>query len=545
MFESDPEFPVFCCHSCLVEILFPKVRLIAVTPTIMDHGVLGGLIRGFDLRKLSRDPKVRIGGAVTAAAAAGWCAFKIYRYVVDQRLKKLRPVDPPVESPTVNESFRAGSKYSNQAELPPYQFRIYTDDGTHKTVLGSGWCYKGYLLTALHVIENRNNLIYEDYRGNLYSDEVKWRRLDTDLVVGDRPYPAFLAAVTSAKIVPVSARAYGSIVGAPLNQNRSHGELDNSPTFGLLTYSGSTRAGFSGSPYQLGDAVAGMHLQGGSVNQGYSASYIAVLLATYGVNKESSDWEHFKNLLGLSPDAELDVFDVPNSRAKRVRFKGKYWHLDEEDLDDFERVVGNRVRQRLTENGSSQGNESRGEAPPLIDTIPQPTSTEQQVPSTVSGPALADTAGPTAPSKRSKLRSHLISPLGTSPAADVTHLVQESLSKFRDDMLQEMQSMLQDLRCPGMETSEGGSTISSSPSICKVPVALESSANIPVLAKPSGSTASNAATQTPSNGSTGGQKPVSKISQKCQTCGKPFNPKKTAKKGSLPFKNCRKCLMGK
>lgn len=85
--------------------------------------------------------------------------------------------------------------------------------------------------------------------------------------------------MAKAGIAPLEGESMVSITSAAREPEISFGILTNdTKVFGGVVFKGSTRGGFSGAPYMIGKQIAGMHLGGGIMNYGVSASYISALL---------------------------------------------------------------------------------------------------------------------------------------------------------------------------------------------------------------------------------------------------------------------------
>ncbi|QKN22715.1 hypothetical protein [Erysiphe necator associated sobemo-like virus 2] len=76
-----------------------------------------------------------------------------------------------------------------------------------------------------------------------------------------------------------------------VNGMATQGKLVHSEMFGMVVYDGTTRNGYSGAPYYKGNSVLGVHLHGGKLNRGFSASYILMLINVIEkITNESGDW---------------------------------------------------------------------------------------------------------------------------------------------------------------------------------------------------------------------------------------------------------------
>lgn len=104
----------------------------------------------------------------------------------------------------------------------------------------------------------------------------------------------------------------------------SMGPLSGNPSFGMVTYSGSTAKGFSGSPYYMGNVVYGLHFGAQAVNMGYEAAFLALQLSN-----ESSD-DYYLDLIaaGQYHDVSVSAYDPAEVN---VKIDKEYIVLDAKD----------------------------------------------------------------------------------------------------------------------------------------------------------------------------------------------------------------------
>lgn len=162
--------------------------------------------------------------------------------------------------------------------------------------------------------------------------------VDTDLLAA-RLNPARFADLGMRKIPVASCLsevvgAYCAIVGA--FGKGTTGTVRHSQLFGKINYSGTTCKGYSGAAYMLGKQLIGVHLHGGSVNSGYSASYVlSVLQHNAKIKPEDSiEWlESLKNSgIHVTEDPEWQDLD-----ESRIRVNGRYHIVERSNL---QRVYG-------------------------------------------------------------------------------------------------------------------------------------------------------------------------------------------------------------
>nr|UGO57459.1 MAG: hypothetical protein 2 [Riboviria sp.] len=128
---------------------------------------------------------------------------------------------------------------------------------------------------------------------------------------------------------------YVKVTSSCKTQNTSYGLLAHKPeqASGLATYKGSTRPGFSGSPYIIGNRVVGMHVGGGSYgNYGFTASYIDMVIKT-AYRPQSSELEMIQRMLGT---ARVKDFEFERGLDEtRLRVGGRYVVLDNDEFDEL------------------------------------------------------------------------------------------------------------------------------------------------------------------------------------------------------------------
>lgn len=149
----------------------------------------------------------------------------------------------------------------------------------------------GYLVGPDHVL-SKNNVSARGSQGIVSLEGKERILLATDLTaikLTEREFSSIGVAV--AKIGVDSGRVYAQVVG-PLGQGTTGDLTHDDSRFGCVVYDGTTLPGYSGSAYCVGPQIYGMHTRGGTVNGGYSASYIWALIRSYTgqILESSEDW---------------------------------------------------------------------------------------------------------------------------------------------------------------------------------------------------------------------------------------------------------------
>lgn len=201
------------------------------------------------------------------------------------------------------------------ATAPQFQAEVFRDFGDGM-VFYSGVCFRvgDRIYTAGHVVEGSGTVYiqYKDRRVPLAASE--WNHLEMDV--------AYVSASSCNKLLMPSAKV-AQVVPLPQSVKivargqSTHGILRDHEVMGMVTYDGSTIAGFSGAPYCVGNVVLGIHT--GHIkteNVGVSFSYINLIVR-----------RSFKQI----PESTEDFFDYEMQRAGKQGFayKRDAYHPDE------------------------------------------------------------------------------------------------------------------------------------------------------------------------------------------------------------------------
>lgn len=183
----------------------------------------------------------------------------------------------------------------------------------------------------------KRDSIYVRTFDDQYHNVTNWFVIETDLLASP-----VLPGYKSGKVKPVSAPVYAKVVANRDSSNSSMGivkhERDIAPS--RLSFTGSTTAGFSGSPYTNGINILGMHMGGGGQgNYGVSASFIVMALRSQR-KPESSELLAIQRALRAAKRS--DVFVEPTMDDVRIEVNGHFWMIDRSEYDqllDDERYV--------------------------------------------------------------------------------------------------------------------------------------------------------------------------------------------------------------
>lgn len=190
-----------------------------------------------------------------------------------------------VEQPMVARSFQIPVGYMNGAEF-----------------IAMGWCVRAhnYIVVPEHVVSavlaiKPGNEIWVKNNGKSIAVSTKLAEYpEMDLMLIKCTEQEFsvmgLGKISIEHIISETNGETVQIVG--LDGRGTTGVLRHSNMFGMVIYDGTTKNGYSGSPYVKGNRVLGVHLCGGKLNQGYSMSYINMLINSIEriVNEDSDDF---------------------------------------------------------------------------------------------------------------------------------------------------------------------------------------------------------------------------------------------------------------
>lgn len=263
------------------------------------------------------------------------------------------------------ESFRVENPYM-MFSPPLWQVSIWAQTEKAMVLIGHASRLHNHLVANWHVLNTAPlDTLYilvqrpgkEIHR--VKADLLKWVTLVDDIACASLDEAKItLPGVVNAKVAHVEVKVAAQIATDFPTANASTGLLENHPeVWGMLRFNGSTRPGFSGATYFAGKQMYGVHSFGGVENQGYSASYLALLIK----KAESSDYLALRNMLDRSDDHDYLSRRV-NPDEYEVRYQGRYFVIEAEEyvdlsddypLEDFEsgrrRVSRRNYRSRSVE----------------------------------------------------------------------------------------------------------------------------------------------------------------------------------------------------
>lgn len=275
------------------------------------------------------------------------------------------------------ESMVIGSNFVHvvNSKVPKVQIPLYSVNagGSLTKYLGVAVRIDDWLVTPYHVIVSQEVVACLVQRPGLEAEALKMKTSDFEQIEGDlaavRQTEAFFSrlGLTKASLAPIDGEMIVSVCSASKDPEMSFGTLVNdSQVFGGVVFRGSTRGGFSGAPYMMGKQIAGIHLGGGIMNYGVSATYIHALLRK---PEDTAEWlERVRRKRGplkfqrskFNPDEAI------------VFVGGRYHNVDlsllEGDLEEDE-VVPHRVMVEEVNMSENFPPQYRDLAEPVVQTI--------------------------------------------------------------------------------------------------------------------------------------------------------------------------------
>lgn len=239
------------------------------------------------------------------------------------------------------ESYRENSPYCFTPS-PSFQASVWTDVTGEWILLGHALRLGDYLLINHHTLQQcpQDVLTLMIIRPGRETVSVPLSKFQFDELYEDIWYAPIgslvLSGLKTMKVAHVESKHIVQIATDLRTDNASSGVVENDPnSWGLVTYHGSTRHGFSGAAYHIGQRAFAMHAMGGKdANRGYSLSYLAQKLH----RNESSDYAALQGALSVATDKTMKSRRV-NPDEIEVYHLGRYYIIDAreaKDLVDYE-----------------------------------------------------------------------------------------------------------------------------------------------------------------------------------------------------------------
>lgn len=221
---------------------------------------------------------------------------------------------------------------------------------------GGGFMVAEGFLTASHVIEHAEELeIFSKYGSvRLFPDKFEPTGASDVSVVKDKSLFQPLR-LCEAKLVPTSL-AKDVFLNVTIHNGNlfSVGPIRPSTDFGMLSYEGSTTAGFSGFPYFCGKLVYGIHLGAGATNIGVEASFIKAHMNRR-IEESSEDYIFDLIKRGFRHEVFRDSHRLDDVM---VKINGRYVWLDRDEYDAQIRDAGGWESEEFSAYDRAMGDDS-------------------------------------------------------------------------------------------------------------------------------------------------------------------------------------------
>ncbi len=244
---------------------------------------------------------------------------------------------PTVDSLYRPERYMEGSEAVKTFNKPSFQVFLYGYDGKSYRYVGSGFRYRDYLVTSLHVIDEYKCIQVRKLRSEgkgfeILRDDFMSGECDLTWSLVDPREWSKLGVSTAKLVATMPAKIQASVNdGLQLTQ----GSVSKLPVFGYVSYSGSTWPGFSGAPYYVNNHVYAMHVGSGGVNLGISSSYIHALLRM----EDSQDFV-LQDIKATASQRRFNARVSPTDPLERlVEYNGRMYVFDREDIADVEQYL--------------------------------------------------------------------------------------------------------------------------------------------------------------------------------------------------------------
>lgn len=243
----------------------------------------------------------------------------------------------------VPESVKIGSEFFTGV-WPQFQLILWQkgEDKIYRPV-ACGWRYANYLVTSSHCLPEGNILAISTAEGDICELEysVAYNFDEVALVeIHQSFYDQF--SVKSSKIsgdVDTMVR----VTGCDVKLSTSVGLLRPTDMFATYKYSGSTKPGFSGAPYIVGDTrVVAMHLCGGELgNLCVSATYIKTIVAKLTEErpeKVKARKQHYVKVGAPKFNVPEEELEKKKGKNKKKRKRANDWYTEDITADTKVRV---------------------------------------------------------------------------------------------------------------------------------------------------------------------------------------------------------------
>lgn len=209
-----------------------------------------------------------------------------------------------------------------------------------------GQCFRvgSVLLTAVHVVDGKaERLRVQSARGMLEIESHRFRPVDDEadlayVILDEKEFTRL--GMAKAKLVAAGGEGRAaSYVTVQTSTEKSTGAVQvASDLFGYVRYLGSTKPGFSGAPYYLGNNVYGMHLGAAVDNLGYDGSYLLCKIRRF--TEDSAEYFERLAMRHQKRGQRLVVRRTQDPREVEVRVNGQYIRMNKLAVDAVYESLG-------------------------------------------------------------------------------------------------------------------------------------------------------------------------------------------------------------
>nr|UNY47215.1 MAG: hypothetical protein 1 [Solemoviridae sp.] len=234
-----------------------------------------------------------------------------------RRTRRWRPCGT---SGSIPESIKIGSEFFTGV-WPKFQVIIWAKNSEGVYIACScAWRHGDYLVTSSHCLPEGSVIALSTDTGDVCELEYELLYSFDELAI-IKIHPQFFTefGITSARI-SADVDTMVRITGCDVKMASSVGMLRPTDIFATFKYSGSTRPGFSGAPYIIGDTrVVAMHICGGDIgNLCISATYIKTIVEKLKGEREPLPKKKRVNFVRAGK-ASFAVHPEPEAKGKQKR----------------------------------------------------------------------------------------------------------------------------------------------------------------------------------------------------------------------------------
>lgn len=227
------------------------------------------------------------------------------------------------------------------ADWPKCQMLVWSkDDNGQYFKSGNAWRFADYVVTASHCLEGNEIALSMPDQDVAVLEFTKVYDYDEIAILTIPPQFFSDYNVKSAKITG-NLDGMVRVTGCGVTKSTTSGILSPTDTFGIYKYSGTTKPGYSGAPYLVGDTqVVAMHLFGGDAgNLCVQATYIKMLIERMvGPAKKQKKPAYRKISEPKTTNPEPEAKGKQRKKGSKKRKNKSDWYLEDINPGDKIRV---------------------------------------------------------------------------------------------------------------------------------------------------------------------------------------------------------------